>query len=1137
MGKVVKGLVGAVVTVGLLAATAGGIGGLAFFQLKGWAAAAALTGVMTAATFVLGALSPKPKGFSGVPPRSSTDYRQTVRESVVPVRWVFGRARVGGVLLYANDYLASEGGDTDSNTVQSRISTKGTTPSIGSERRTSASNKVSVGSGSNARECYEYRNVRNAKTGVTTRTGSWGPCSDDPEPDPETDYVPDRTNKASLAGTEGLFMVFALTQGQMDRIEKIWVDGALMPFSESGGVINPTADEVDDVKFKHEGKTAIRLFVHRGEDSGGALNSRWGRSGVLRGISAVGVELTQYDDKPWQRTPSLEFQIKGVRMTWPGQTAPVWTENAAAIRYYYMTQCKDIPAGYIDETRFRAAYAVCNQTVNGEIRYSINGVVSDDEDYDQVVKQMDFAWAGTAPEINGKVVYNPGAPGSIKKTFTQDDLVAGEDPAWQIETPIYQQADAVDAVIAADVDSDFLPYSMARVGSTALDAAVSDLGTLAYVGHVATAQRLMAWNLKHIQQQRRARVHVRGQDGLTNWSVTCTDRVVVNIPTQGMTNERFYVEGVQYEADGSLHLDLVEEPSDLYDYTHTALLPYIQDTPFVPVIMEASGVSTTRTENPDGATWDVYVTCNESLDGRDLQLRYRFADDQPWILGGTGATLRGLGHGALQVATRIIGRGLATDWTPDSRALRVTLPNRSDPAAGPQLSFQGETSVLVGTGVNITVQVILEDVTEDFTYSLSSKPSWLTVTKTDSDQAATEFLTLTGTMVAGIDITMELVVTDDSGRVGRIDVPLVSTYPPLVLSGIGDRDVPQNVPTTVGTVTSDSDETITWSVAPAVTGVAVSTAGVVTAQLATLGNQDVTIKAVEAGGLRRTNTITITLRVIAAVRFAVSESNPVLLFDTGTGLYMGGLDQDRIYRLDRTLFMANNAGATEMPAGWSRASSTGTYTLVWASGGMRRVTRITAGLAIQHSGYALAASEVLNNLKYFALSGTKLYAVHVETSRTVTQETYQGNCRTQTYQVCTSYTTIKGTRRCDNYETRTRTICDTLTRNVTTTTTRLVLRVGTLGSSALGATTRHVIESTTSERSYSLHGVAVVGSYVYIAMTRAGTKGIWRCSLTGASLSKRTDRSEADIVDIAGDGTNVLILDAGADRVNKWGAA
>ena len=60
---------------------------------------------------------------------------------------------------------------------------------------------------------------------------------------------------------------------------------------------------------------------------------------------------------PWRsaRIP-WEFLVKGMRISWPDQLTPKWTDDAAAIRYWYDTT---IRGRTVDETAFKAARAIC----------------------------------------------------------------------------------------------------------------------------------------------------------------------------------------------------------------------------------------------------------------------------------------------------------------------------------------------------------------------------------------------------------------------------------------------------------------------------------------------------------------------------------------------------------------------------------------------------------------------------------------------------------------------------------------------------------------------------------------------------------------------------------------------------------
>ena len=112
----------------------------------------------------------------------------------------------------------------------------------------------------------------------------------------------------------------------------------------------------------------------------------------------------------WARIPNIEFLVKGLKFTWPGQATATWTENAAAIRYWWESQRRGRPTSAYDLTDFTAAYNLCEEEVDVtdggndppspagyesynpiSKRYSYNGAISSGDDVQQIEDQMDAA--------------------------------------------------------------------------------------------------------------------------------------------------------------------------------------------------------------------------------------------------------------------------------------------------------------------------------------------------------------------------------------------------------------------------------------------------------------------------------------------------------------------------------------------------------------------------------------------------------------------------------------------------------------------------------------------------------------------------------------------------------------------------
>ena len=164
----------------------------------------------------------------------------------------------------------------------------------------------------------------------------------------------------------------------------------------------------------------------------------WTTSHKLRGLSWVFVKLTQPEygqdlaKRLWTKVPNLEFLVKGIKISWPGQAVPQWTDNAAALRYWWETERRGRPADAIDLTDFSAAYNLSEQTVDAtnsgksplpagyedfepsSKRCAVNGIITAGDDVSQAEDQLDAAWAGEVIEAGGKLRFRPGAPGHGK---------------------------------------------------------------------------------------------------------------------------------------------------------------------------------------------------------------------------------------------------------------------------------------------------------------------------------------------------------------------------------------------------------------------------------------------------------------------------------------------------------------------------------------------------------------------------------------------------------------------------------------------------------------------------------------------------------------------------------------------------
>ena len=393
-------------------------------------------------------------------------------------------------------------------------------------------------------------------------------------------------NEVEDKGPKTVQLAIVLSEGPLEQIEKIWVDGVEVPLR------NRSVDN-DGVHLNFHGPLLGHIAVWEyfaADGSGGAsLRSRsthWTSQHRLTGKSWVHVELNQNDysdasDRIWDGFPEIEFLIQGSKIRWPGQPNPTWTENAAAIRYWYMTEICGISPDLIDISSFLAAYATCEQTVSfdlsenytqagyqsSSIRYSINGVISN-EDTANVENEFDFCWQGYVVEANARYYFRPGVNRPILRVLSDKDIL--ENVSIQV-APILQ--DRVNSMSMQLTQSNVknwqgqdLPTQIDRVSKETRDNNEElwlDLGTRQYVQDPIVGGRLVAIALKRAQDLSTFIYRVSPGRHLEWLRVIPGDRIRINHQALGLEIDTV-ITSVETNEDWSVTITFQSYSQNLY---------------------------------------------------------------------------------------------------------------------------------------------------------------------------------------------------------------------------------------------------------------------------------------------------------------------------------------------------------------------------------------------------------------------------------------------------------------------------------------------------------------------------------------------------------------------------------------------
>ena len=334
----------------------------------------------------------------------------------------------------------------------------------------------------------------------------------------------------------------------------------------------------------------IREIAAEGGD-GGATQSNdlaWTTEHQLNGISYVLIELEQppYEEtsegvsnRLFNRIPDIEFLVRGIKIPQiqsgfntgesrtllnesPTSIIPAhWTEDAAELRYWWLTRRRKIPLTDIEANFFFAAHAKCRERIrlnrqsgysddypDAVSRYTINGVLNADDRVDAVEKQFDLCWQGSVVEWGGQFLFRPGSQRSVRVTITPDDII--DHPVIRPSLPRENRVNEVNLTLEQSAVEDFqsvelqvadAPAQAKEGGNDGPIRLPTTLPTLAFINQPVQAINFMHQQLRLQRDSMEIDLTVMPGDAPTNPSnlfrfveLLPGDRVELDLPEYGI---------------------------------------------------------------------------------------------------------------------------------------------------------------------------------------------------------------------------------------------------------------------------------------------------------------------------------------------------------------------------------------------------------------------------------------------------------------------------------------------------------------------------------------------------------------------------------------------------------------------------
>jgi len=392
-------------------------------------------------------------------------------------------------------------------------------------------------------------------------------------------------------------IALVISEGACEGIEKVWVDGKVISFNSKTNVAGGKKLNISNNVWSD--RLSIWEYFNADGTGGQSLQiasvgqdgvTRWTLDHKLKGVSWVHIQMTQNEYKEYEKDPNrrfykgypqIEFLIKGIKITWPGQTTPAWTDNAAALRYWYLIDRIGIDPKYIKTDMFSYSYAICNQQVSlnlpssysnydgDDIKYSINGIITSNDDSSSILEEMDFCWQGSVVEADGYLYFRPGAERTTRFTITQDHILGVG--AISSSPSIQDRINAISMSLDQSSYLDYKPQDLKILKDTQTitdrdqgNTLWSNLGSRRFVQNPISAGRLMNIAIKRARAIRSLIYTVSVGGNLEFLNLLPGDVLKLVDPYYGF-DLKMDVVRVKVNDDWTVTVELLEHFDEVYD--------------------------------------------------------------------------------------------------------------------------------------------------------------------------------------------------------------------------------------------------------------------------------------------------------------------------------------------------------------------------------------------------------------------------------------------------------------------------------------------------------------------------------------------------------------------------------------------
>lgn len=235
----------------------------------------------------------------------------------------------------------------------------------------------------------------------------------------------------SSTGTKNKFLnrVIAFAGHEIDSYQQIYLNDTPVTLNGSGDVVSPSRYKGLVRIKKYLGTTTqtadAQLISETSKLS--ASSGKWTSDHKLQGIAYLYVRFTYSANAFPNGVPSVSAIIRGKKIFNPALNVTAWSDNPTLCIRDYLTSPYglDQPDSRIDDDLVNAAVAICNQTVEGEKRYTCNGAFVTGSSPETVLNDLLTSMGGLLWYGQGKWRIKAASWTEPLVSFNEEDLRSG----------------------------------------------------------------------------------------------------------------------------------------------------------------------------------------------------------------------------------------------------------------------------------------------------------------------------------------------------------------------------------------------------------------------------------------------------------------------------------------------------------------------------------------------------------------------------------------------------------------------------------------------------------------------------------------------------------------------------------------